>query len=77
MSELRRVAGVEYVIWRARLHDVIRQDPGTPSPELWFAERLTEPRNVIVCGTSTKRECIALVEQDAGKTKTGTAGVSA
>lgn len=60
MGSLETVGGVQYFVWRDELHNVMTVDyPRNPS--LWFAKRLTEPRDMICTGTETRRECMEIV----------------
>lgn len=60
MDTLETVNGVQYRIWRDKLHNVMTVDYAR-NPTLWFAERLTEPRDMVCTGVATRRECMEIV----------------
>lgn len=63
MGSLETVGGVQYFVWRDKLHNVMTVDYAR-NPSLWFAERLTEPRDMICTGATTRRECMEIVSAE-------------
>jgi hypothetical protein len=66
MTELHTIRGITYVVERARLRGHFPYSEGRANPMLWFGFDLRS-RDVVAAGTPTKRECLAVLGEDAAE----------
>lgn len=62
-SEIHSIEGVKYRVWRARICDEMVFEKKSKA---WFAERLDEPKDIVVVGVPTKKECVRLLYAQVG-----------